>query len=154
VFEVGERDGLPFLSLEYVPGGSLAARLDASPWPAGQAAELVEAVARAAHYAHERALVHPDLQPENILPTAAGAPKITDFGLAKRLQEGTRPTQTGAVLGTPEYMAPEQAAGAKSVGPASDVWALGAILYRLLTGRPPFHGATALDTLVQVLEQE
>jgi uncharacterized protein (DUF433 family) len=154
IFEVGEHDGLPFFSLEYVAGGSLAARLDATPWPADRAAELVEVLARAVHYAHEHGIVHRDLKPENVLLTEDGQPKVTDFGLAKRLREGTGTTQTGAVLGTPEYMAPEQAAGRKDVGPAADVWALGAILYRLLTGRPPFHAATPLDTLVQVLEQE
>ncbi len=155
VYEVGERDGCPFLSLEYVDGGSLAARLDGTPQRPQAAARTVETLARAIHYAHQRGIVHRDLKPANILLTADGAPKISDFGLAKQLDTGSGQTQSGAVLGTPSYMAPEQAEGRlKEVGPASDVYALGAVLYELLTGRPPFKGATVIDTLQQVRAQE
>jgi WD40 repeat protein/serine/threonine protein kinase len=155
VHEVGEHGGLPFFSLEYVEGGSLADRLDGTPWPAPRAAALVETLARAVRAAHERGVVHRDLKPANVLLTADGTPKVTDFGLAKRLDADKGPTQTGAVVGTPNYMAPEQAAGqGKAVGPAADVYALGALLYELLTGRPPFKGPTPLDTVLQVLADE
>jgi hypothetical protein len=167
VYEVGEHDGLPFFSLEFVAGGSLAQKLGGTPLPAEQAAPLVEAVARAVQAAHQAGIVHRDLKPANVLlapsalpsAVALGAgpapaerfePKVTDFGLAKRLDvEGAGRTQSGAVLGTPSYMAPEQARGMK-VGPAADVYALGAILYECLTGRPPFKAATLLETLQQV----
>jgi serine/threonine protein kinase/uncharacterized protein (DUF433 family) len=155
IFEVGEHDGRPFLALEYVAGGSLAARLDERPWAAQQAAALVAGLARAVQAAHEQGIVHRDLKPENVLLTGGGQAKVADFGLAKRLEGGQGQTRTGEVLGTPGYMAPEQAAGrAREVGRRTDVYALGAILYRLLTGRPPFRADTPLDTLVQVLEQE
>ncbi len=153
VHEVGEHDGLPFLSLEYLAGGSLAERVRGQPQPPRPAAELVEQVARAVHHAHQQGIVHRDLKPGNILLTAAGQPKVSDFGLAK--QERPDLTATGAVLGTPSYMALEQAGGDnRGVGPAADVYALGAILYELLTGRPPFRGATTLETLEQVRNQE
>jgi WD40 repeat protein len=152
IHEVGEHDGLPFFSLEYCPGGSLAGRLDGTPWPARRAAELVETLARGVHAAHQAGVVHRDLKPANVLLTADGIPKVTDFGLAKRLDVDTGQTQSGAIVGTPSYMAPEQAAGRpKDVGPAADVYALGAILYELLTGRPPFRAATPLDTVLQVV---
>jgi serine/threonine protein kinase len=155
IHDVGERDGLPYFSLEYVDGGSLADQLDGTPWPARQAAELVETLARAMDYAHQRGIVHRDLKPANVLLTADGTPKITDFGLAKQLEEKKGLTRTGAVMGTPSYMAPEQAEGkAKEIGPAADVWALGAILYQLLTGQPPFQAATALDTLLLVVSAD
>jgi tRNA A-37 threonylcarbamoyl transferase component Bud32 len=161
IYEIGEHDGHSFLALEYVAGGSLAARLDDKPWPAEKAAELVETLARSIQTAHDRGIVHRDLKPENVLladapdtPVAQLTPKITDFGLAKRLQDGTGRTRTGEVMGTPSYMAPEQAAGKKNIGPAADVYALGALLYRLLAGRPPFQADTPLHTLVMVLEQE
>jgi WD40 repeat protein len=154
IHEVGEHDGLPYLALEYVDGGSLARRPGGTPLPVRAAAELVRTLAGAVHHAHRMGVVHRDLKPANVLLTAAGTPKVTDFGLAKILeQEGE--THSGAVLGTPGYMAPEQAAGRiRDVGPAADVYALGAILYELLTGRPPFTGATVLDTLEQVRTQE
>jgi WD40 repeat protein/Tfp pilus assembly protein PilF len=153
VYEVGDHDGLPFLALEYVEGGSLAQRLGGAPLEPRPAAALLASVARAVHFAHQRGVVHRDLKPANVLLAADGTPKITDFGLAK--QEGAGLTATGAVLGTPGYMAPEQAAGkGKDVGPPADVWALGAILYECLTGRPPFVAATALDTLAQVLAED
>jgi serine/threonine protein kinase len=154
IYEIGEHGSHSFLALEYVAGGSLAAQLDDKPWSADKAAELVEKLARAMQAAHERGIIHRDLKPANVLLTEDGQPKITDFGLAKRLQDSTGRTRTGEIMGTPEYMAPEQAAGKKDVGPAADVYALGAILYRLLTGRPPFQANTSLDTLMLVLEQD
>jgi WD40 repeat protein len=156
IYEVGERDGLPYFSLELVEGGSLADRLDGTPWAARPAAELVAALARAMQYAHSRGVVHRDLKPANVLlATLEAAPKITDFGLAKQLDSAVGRTRTGAILGTPSYMAPEQAGGRrKEVGPPADVYALGAILYELLTGRPPFRAETPLDTILQVLDTE
>jgi WD40 repeat protein/tRNA A-37 threonylcarbamoyl transferase component Bud32 len=153
VYEVGEHHGLPFFSLEYCPGGSLADQLDGIPWEPARAAALVQTLARAMHAAHQAQVIHRDLKPANVLLAEGGTPKVTDFGLAKRLDiQGA--TQTGAVVGTPSYMAPEQAGGHKDVGPAADTYALGAILYELLTGRPPFKAATPLDTLLQVLSEE
>jgi WD40 repeat protein len=155
IHEVGEHEGRPYFALEYVEGGSLAARLDGTPWPARKAAELVETLARAVQAAHEKRVVHRDLKPGNVLLAADGTPKVTDFGLAKRLDAAEQLSRTGAAMGTPSYMPPEQAAGkVKEIGPAADVYALGAILYELLTGRPPFRGPTALDTLAQVLSDE
>jgi eukaryotic-like serine/threonine-protein kinase len=154
VHEVGEADGQPFFSLEFCEGGSLAGQLHGTPFPSRAAAELVRTLGHAIHYAHQQGVVHRDLKPANILLTATGIPKITDFGLAKRLNEPGQ-TRSGAVMGTPSYMAPEQAAGkTRDVGPAADVYALGAILYELLTGRPPFKAATALDTVYQVVHDE
>jgi tetratricopeptide (TPR) repeat protein len=154
VFEAGEDNGCPYLVLEYVPGGSLTDRAKDGPWAPRVAAEFVRALARAVQAAHEQGVVHRDLKPANVLLAADGTPKVTDFGLAKRL-DAQRQTQSGAVVGTPSYMAPEQAAGSgKGVGPAADVYALGAILYELLTGRPPFKAVTDLDTMLQVISQE
>jgi tetratricopeptide (TPR) repeat protein len=156
IYEVGEHDGRPYVALEYVDGGSLKERLTGAPQPARPTAELVETLARAMHHAHRQGIVHRDLKPANVLVTAEGTPKITDFGLAKLLVGGAEVhTQTGAVLGTPSYMAPEQAGGkGKEIGPAVDVYGLGAILYELLTGRPPFRGETPLETLQQVQWEE
>src|SRR5262249_27176036 len=130
IYGMGRHDEHPYLVLEYVDGGSLAQRLTGTPLPARRAAELVETLARAVQYAHERGIVHRDLTPGNVLLTADGQPKITDFGLAKLLVGSAAVrTQTGAIVGTPSYMAPEQAAGkAKEIGPAADVYGLGAIL--------------------------
>ena len=155
IHEVGEHEGLPYLSLEYVAAGSLAAKLHGNPWPAPRAAELVEQLARAVDHAHQAGIVHRDLKPGNVLLAADGTPKVTDFGLAKKLDAAADATRTGAVMGTPSYMAPEQAQGrTRDVGPAADVYALGAVLYELLTGRPPFKGATTLETLAQVVAHE
>ena len=155
IFEIGEQEGCPYLSLEYVGGGSLAQHLDGTPVAPRQAAELVLALARAVQHAHERGIVHRDLKPANVLLTADGAPKITDFGLAKSKTAQQTHTMTGAILGSPSYMAPEQAAGhSEQIGPATDVYALGAILYEMLAGRPPFKGASLLETIEQVREHD
>jgi serine/threonine protein kinase len=197
IYEVGEHEGQQYFSMAFVEGGSLAGRLANGPLPPREAAALVQTLALAIQYAHERGVIHRDLKPANILlqkdltqrrqgakeeqnpkieaenKGASGAfppsssdlcalaslrealPKITDFGLAKRPQKGPGLTGTGEVIGTPSYMAPEQAAGKVNlVGPLADVYGLGAILFALLTGRPPFQAATSLDTLLQVLEQD
>lgn len=151
VFEVGEHAGLPFFALELVDGGSLAARLAQRLPSPTEAAGLVETLAQAMHFAHCRNVVHRDLKPANVLLTAEGLPKVTDFGLARQLDADSSQTRTGVVMGTPSYMAPEQASGqTHAAGPAADVYALGAILYVMLTGQPPFKGATSLETLDQV----
>src|SRR5262245_24869719 len=156
VFEVGEwraPDGsqVPYFSLEYCPGGSLAKKLAGTPLRSDEAAALVETLARAMAAAHESGVIHRDLKPGNVLMDGAGTPKVCDFGLAKKLDDQGQ-TASGAVMGTPSYMAPEQARGeVKEVGPLADVYALGAILYECLTGRPPFKAATMFETLQQVI---
>jgi tRNA A-37 threonylcarbamoyl transferase component Bud32 len=155
IHEVGQRDGVPYLSLEFVPGGTLAHRLNGTPWADSDAARLVQAMARAMDQAHRHGIIHRDLKPGNVLLTADGIPKITDFGLAKRLDASDGPTVSGTILGTPSYMAPEQAGGRSAeIGTLCDVYALGAILYELLTGRPPFRATEPLDTVMQVLHDE
>ena len=154
IFETGQIDGLPYFALEFVEGGSLAGKLDGTPLPPHEAAKLVGLLAGGMHYAHRQGIVHRDLKPANVLLTKDGTPKITDFGLAKKVEGGSGLTQSGAIMGTPSYMAPEQAGGKKGVGPAADVYALGAILYECLTGRPPFKAATPLDTILQVVSDE
>jgi mono/diheme cytochrome c family protein/predicted Ser/Thr protein kinase len=155
IFEVGQVNGRPFFSMEYVDGGSLAQLLARNRPSTRHAAELVSTLAQAIHTAHACGIVHRDLKPSNVMLTAEGTPKIGDFGLAKRLDDDSGRTRTGEVLGTPSYMAPEQATGQKElIGPATDVYALGAILYELLTSRPPFLGTSPLDTLRLVTSQE
>jgi WD40 repeat protein len=155
IYEVGEQHGLPFFSLELVDGQGLDRKLEGRPLPPAEAAQLAETLARAMHAAHERGIVHRDLKPANVLLTSDGNPKITDFGLAKKLDQATGPTVSGAIIGTPSYMAPEQASGrTRDVCPAVDIYALGAILYEMLTGRPPFVGANPADTLMQLLSSD
>jgi serine/threonine protein kinase/WD40 repeat protein len=181
IYEVDVHDGRPYLALEYVDGDRLDRRIAGAPQPARESAQLIETLARAVHAAHQAGIIHRDLKPANILLAVAGCqlpgvskgneassvlttdnwqltttPKITDFGLAKQLEDGgLGPTQTGDFVGTPAYAAPEQALGnLQEIGPATDVYALGAILYELLTGRPPFQAATPLETLVRVRTEE
>ncbi len=155
IHHIGETEGLPFFELEYVDGGSLDKRLGGIPWAARQAAGLVALLADAVAEAHRLGIVHRDLKPGNVLLTPDGTPKITDFGLAKSLDSDSGLTATDSILGSPSYMAPEQAEGhTKQLGPPADIYALGATLYELLTGRPPFRGATVLETLEQVRTTE
>jgi serine/threonine protein kinase len=173
VYELGEHDGQPFFSMEYAEGGSLAAKIGGRPQPVRESAQLVAVLARAVHFAHERGILHRDLKPANVLLTSACGlaggsdtcpakpqaaeciPLITDFGLARRLDDAVRLTSTGVVLGTPAYMAPEQASGVmKHLTPAVDTYALGVILYELLTGRPPFQSENPVETILQVLSQD
>jgi serine/threonine protein kinase len=149
VYETGTHAGLPYFSLEFCPGGSLDRKLDGTPWEPSAAAALIETLARAIQHAHDHGIVHRDLKPGNILLAADGTTKVTDFGLAKRLDSTIARSLPGAILGTPSYMAPEQAGEGPAVGPPADVYALGAVLYELLTGRPPFRTATYLDTVLQ-----
>jgi serine/threonine protein kinase len=155
IYDCGEDQGLPFFSMELMGGGTLAQKLAGSPLPSAEAAGLVEVLARTMHFVHEQDIIHRDLKPANVLFTARGVVKIADFGLVKRLDAETACTRTGAILGTASYMAPEQAAGrTKEIGPCTDVFALGAILYESLTGRPPFRAETRELTLHQVLFEE
>jgi len=154
IHEVGEHDGLPYFSLEFCDGGSLEKKLGGTPLPPGEAASLIEKLGRAMQAAHDKGVIHRDLKPGNVLLAEDGTAKITDFGLAKKLDEGGK-TQTGSIMGTPSYMAPEQAGGkTEKLGPACDIYALGTMLYECLTGRPPFRAATPLDTVMQVLSEE
>jgi tetratricopeptide (TPR) repeat protein len=151
IHEIGESDGSLYLALEFVDGGSLNRHLGGTPQPVAEAAALVETLAQAMHYAHQHGVVHRDLKPANVLRAADGNVKIADFGLAKlQAKEDAGQTRSGDILGTPSYMAPEQAEGRKAVGPLADVYALGGILYELLTGRPPFKAESTLETLEQV----
>lgn len=155
IYEVGEVDGRHFFSMGYVEGESLAARIAAAPLPSREAAVILKKVAEAVEYAHRQGVLHRDLKPANILLDKSEHPKVTDFGLAKRTEDDQGLTQSGQILGTPGFMPPEQAAGQMDrIGPAADVYALGAVLYAMLTGRPPFQAASILETLKQVIEQE
>ncbi|MGH7193948.1 MAG: serine/threonine-protein kinase, partial [Candidatus Saccharimonadales bacterium] len=155
VYESGEFGGQHFFSMGFIEGQSLAALLAGGPLPPRRAAELLAQVADAVEYAHQRGVIHRDLKPGNILLDQDGKPRVTDFGLAKRVSGDSGLTRTGQALGTPSYMPPEQASGKlDAIGRAADVYALGAVLYAALTGRPPFQAATPLDTILQVLEQE
>ncbi|MDB5293914.1 MAG: Serine/threonine protein kinase PrkC, regulator of stationary phase [Phycisphaerales bacterium] len=155
VHDVGELEGRPYFTMELVEGGSLAQKLAGAPQPAGQAALLLATLATAVNVAHQGGIVHRDLKPSNVLLTTDGTPKITDFGLARRFAGEDLLTQSGARVGTPSYMAPEQAAGRTgAVGPPADVYSLGAMLYEMLTGRPPFRAETALETERQVIADD
>jgi serine/threonine-protein kinase len=165
VYDVGQHDGLPYFTMRYVPGTTLAERLPEGPLPGREAARLLAPIARAIAKAHQQGVLHRDLKPSNVLIDTEGRPYVSDFGLAKRLlsesadDSHTVPlapkTQTGAILGTPGYMSPEQAAGSRgTIGPGTDIYSLGAILYSLLTGRPPFQAASPVDTVMMVLEQD
>lgn len=161
VFEVSEHDGQPFLAMQFIDGPTLAQRLAAGPLPPREAAGVLAKVVRAIEHAHRHGILHRDLKPSNILLDAAGEPHVTDFGLVKFSRDAQfsersagGATVSGEILGTPAYMAPEQAAGRSDVAPAADVYALGGILYELLTGRPPFQASTPLETLMLVMEQE
>src|SRR5262249_2433278 len=156
IFEVGELAGRHFFSMSFVEGGSLAQRVrEEGPLPPREAAGLVQRIAEAVAYAHAHGIIHRDLKPGNILLDRDGNPRVSDFGLAKKVAGESHVTLAGQILGTPAYMAPEQAAGmSEEVGPAADVYALGAILYCLLTGDPPFQSADVMETLRQVKEQE
>jgi serine/threonine protein kinase len=155
VYEVGDYEGQPYFTMKYVSGTTLARRLAEGPIVAREAAALLAPVARSIHFAHTRGVLHRDLKPSNILIDAEGRPHVSDFGLAKRVEADSNLTLSGAILGTPAHMAPEQAAGTRGkLGPASDVYSLGTILYQMLTGRPPFQAASPVDTVLLVLEQD
>jgi eukaryotic-like serine/threonine-protein kinase len=155
IHEVGEHGGQHYFSMDFVAGRDLGAIVKDGPLSPQRAARYVKIIAEAIHFAHQRGTLHRDLKPQNVLIDGADQPRITDFGLAKIMNDDSRLTQSGVVMGSPSYMPPEQAAGRHGdVGPASDVYSLGAMLYELLTGRPPFRGLTALATLHDVMEAE
>jgi serine/threonine protein kinase/WD40 repeat protein len=155
LYEVGEADGVAYLAMEYIDGGTLYKQIKGGvPIDPAEAARLVEQISRAIHYAHTHGVLHRDLKPSNILMAKGGVPKLADFGLAKQLDQSLRLTRTGIAVGTPHYMAPEQARGEASVGPTLDIHGLGAILYELLTGLPPFMGRNPADTMQQVVHKK
>ncbi len=155
VYEVGPNDDQPYFTMQYVPGETLADRLREGPLPPREAAQLLLPVCEAIQAAHSHGLLHRDLKPSNILIDASGRPMVTDFGLAKRVDDDSSLTHSGAILGTPTHMAPEQAAGSRGqIGPTTDVYSLGTILYQMLTGRPPFQGSSPMETVLMVLEQD
>ncbi len=153
IFEVGEQNGQPYFSLEYLDGGTLQEKLEKYSMPPREAAQFIETIARALYYGHQKGILHRDIKPANVLLSKDGVPKIADFGLALRLDRGaTGPTNV--VVGTPMYMSPEQATGKADIGPAADIYSLGATLYEMICGRPPFRGATINDTLKLVKTTE
>ena len=154
IFQVGDENGQAYFSMKYVEGRTLAAVMADKPMHPRDAARYAAAIARAVQHAHEKGILHRDLKPSNIIIDDHDQPLVTDFGLAKRVEGGASITGTGAIIGTPSYMAPEQAEGAKNPTPACDVYSLGAILYELLTGRPPFLAASAVETLLLVRSEE
>jgi len=162
LYEVGEHDGCPYFSMKHIEGQTLSQLLAGGPISSRRAAEILLLVCRAIAVAHKNGVLHRDLKPANVLLDENGQPHVTDFGLAKRvptdeesITTGPHITQTGAIVGSPSYMAPEQAGGNRGeIGPAADLFSLGAVLYHMLTGRPPFQGATPVDTLLMVLEQD
>ena len=155
VYDVGDVAGCPYFTMEFIAEGSLAERIAATPPSVTQAASLVATSACAVQFAHKTGIVHRDLKPGNIMLAADDVPKLTDFGLARFIETGHEFTFSGARLGTPSYMAPEQAEGnTGAIGPAVDIYALGTVLYELLTGRPPFKGASAAETERQVIADE
>eukprot|EP00913_Durusdinium_trenchii_P005667 g5285.t1 len=155
IYEVGEQNGQQFFSMGFVDGQGLDARLKAGPLPPREAVELIRTISEAVQYAHDNGVIHRDLKPANVLIDSDGKPRITDFGLAKNIATDSGMTTTGQIIGTPSFMPPEQAAGKSAeIGPLADVYSLGAMLYALLTGRPPFQAANVMETLKQVLEQE
>src|SRR5213592_2762731 len=155
IHEVGERDGSCYFSMKFVEGGQLDEVIRRTPMPIRQAAELIAKVARTVHYAHEHRILHRDIKPGNILLDAKGEPHLTDFGLARLVESESTVTRTMEVLGTPSYMAPEQAVGNNAaVSSATDVYGLGAVLYQLLTGQPPFAGGTTYETIKLLLDTE
>ncbi|MCC9606546.1 bifunctional serine/threonine protein kinase/MFS transporter [Blastopirellula sp. JC732] len=155
IYEVGEIDRRCYFTMKYVQGETLSDRIARGPMPPRETAMLLKQVADAVHCAHQQGVLHRDLKPSNILLDESGRPLVTDFGLAKRTSDGIDLTRTGAILGTPTYMAPEQAAGNRGrIGPVSDVYSLGTILYAMLTGRPPFQGDSPVDVVLKVLEQD
>ena len=155
IYEVGERDGACYFSMGLVEGGQLDAVAKREPMPIRHAAELIAKLARTVHYAHEHGILHRDIKPGNILLDAKGEPHLTDFGLARLVETESTVTRTMEVLGTPSYMAPEQAVGNNAgVSSATDIYGLGAVLYQLLTGHPPFAGGTTFETVRLVLDTE
>jgi len=155
IYEVGDADGWQYFGMQLIQGETLAKRIVDGPLSEEMAVQLAISIARAIQYAHDRGVVHRDLKPANILLDQEGVPHVTDFGLAKHLTTGTTLTQTGAILGTPTYMAPEQSASSRGkLGPLADVYSLGAILYCMLTGQPPFQGSSAVVVLMMLREQE
>jgi WD40 repeat protein len=155
IFEVGQHEGQHYFSMGFVEGQSLSQCLADGPLPPREASDLIRRVSEAIEYAHQRGVIHRDLKPANILIDRSGNPRVTDFGLAKKIQSDSGLTGSGQIMGTPSYMPPEQAGGKRAeVGPPADIYALGATLYALITGRPPFQAATAMDTVLQVLGEE
>lgn len=154
IYESKVHRGVPYIALEYVEGTDLNKRINGAPIPTQEAAQICKSLAEGMHYSHQRGVIHRDLKPANILLTKDGTPKVTDFGLAKEFEEDAGLSRSGTVVGTPAFMAPEQAFGAEDVGPQADVYGLGALLYCMLTGRPPFQSTKATDTLLQVIDHE